>query len=99
VNTSQLGICVVRIAELMAQTTVTTMLFRTLNSRDIGAFRAGIIRGTLVSVGAAALDIVYNYLQQRLNWKWRVKLTGMMHDKYLRHPSICPLFPIKLRIH
>jgi ABC-type uncharacterized transport system fused permease/ATPase subunit len=80
--TLMVAICAVRIAELMAQTTLTNMLFRTLNSRDVGAFRTGIIRGTAVSVGAAVLDIMYNYLQQRLNWKWRVKLTKTMHDKY-----------------
>lgn len=80
--TLMLLICAVRIAELMAQTKLTNMLFRTLNSRSVSAFRTGIVRSTAVSVGAAILDIIYNYLQQRLNWKWRVKLTKTVHEKY-----------------
>jgi ABC-type uncharacterized transport system fused permease/ATPase subunit len=81
-STLMLAICAVRIVELMLQTHVTDVLFRTLGSRDIRMFRRGIVQSTAVSIGAATLDIVYNWMQQRLNWKWRQKLTKVLHEKY-----------------
>ena len=80
--TLMLAICVVRYVELRLQTQVTRTLFGTLNSRNRAVFNQGILRSAYVSVGAAILDIIYNYLQQRLNWKWRKKLTDLLHEKY-----------------
>ena len=51
-------------------------------AQNRAVFSQGILRSAYVSVGAAILDIIYNYLQQRLNWKWRKKLTDLLHEKY-----------------
>lgn len=77
-----LSITLCKIIELKLQTAVMRALDRTLSSRNLAEFRAGLIRGTLVGLGGAWLRMVYGYLQARLTWKWRKKLTVLFHEKY-----------------
>ena len=77
-----LAITLCKIVELKLQTAVMRALDRTLSSRSLVDFRAGLIRGTLVGLGGAWLRMVYGYLQARLTWKWRKKLTVLFHEKY-----------------
>lgn len=58
------------------------MLNGTLNSRNFADFRAGLLQGTAVACGGALLRVVYAYLEARLTWKWRGKLTRLLHEKY-----------------
>eukprot|EP01048_Picozoa_sp_COSAG05_P020511 COSAG05_NODE_3501_length_2025_cov_10.964174_2_plen_194_part_01 len=80
-----IAICVIRIFEFRMQTDVVRALEGTLNSRNMADFKAGLLRSTMVSLGGALLSIVYNYLQSRLNHKWRVKLTDLLHEKYFKN--------------
>ena len=59
-------------------------LDRTLSSRSVTDFKAGMIKGTLVACGGSVLRILYSYLQARLTWKWRKKLTRLFHNKYFQ---------------
>ena len=34
--------------------------------------------------GGAGLRLMYSFLQSRLTWKWRKKLTKVLHDKYFQ---------------
>ena len=77
-----LAICVVRIFEFRMQTGIVRALNATLSSRNVTDFKAGLLRSTAVALGGALLRIVYSYLQARLTWKWRVKLTTLLHEKY-----------------
>jgi ABC-type uncharacterized transport system fused permease/ATPase subunit len=79
------AICVVRIFEFRMQTEVVRALEGTLNSRSLADFKIGMIRSSVVSFGGALLSILYNYLQSRLNHKWRDKLTKMLHEKYFKN--------------
>eukprot|EP01049_Picozoa_sp_SAG25_P007724 SAG25_NODE_648_length_6205_cov_2.314609_3_plen_107_part_00 len=36
---------------------------------------------------AAALRILYSYLQARLTWKWRMKLTDHVHRAYFKNKA------------
>jgi hypothetical protein len=64
------------------QTRVVRELNACLSSRDVGAFRRGLLRGTNVALGGALLRVGYSFLQARLTWKWRVKLTRAVHERY-----------------
>ena len=54
-----LAITLCKIFELKAQTEVMRALDRTLSSRNLVDFKAGLIRGTLVGLGGAWLRILY----------------------------------------
>ena len=45
---------------------------------------------TLANTGGAALRILYSYLQARLTWKWRKKLTDHVHDAYFQNNHDLP---------
>lgn len=77
-----LAICLCRAYELRVSTEVVRALDATLASRNLVHFKAGLLKAVLVSVGGSWLRIVYGYLQARLTWKWRRKLTNLCHDKY-----------------
>ena len=36
----------------------------------------------MVWIAGAWLRIIYSYLQARLTWKWRTKLTNILHREY-----------------
>ena len=65
----------------------------TLSSRSLPAFRAGLLLGTVVACGGAGLRVLYAYLEARLTWKWRVKLTAVLHEKYFSGMSYYLLGP------
>ncbi|MAC31648.1 MAG: hypothetical protein CL948_09215 [Erythrobacter sp.] len=41
----------------------------------------------MLNTGGAALRILYSYLQARLTWKWRKKLTDHVHDAYFQNKA------------
>eukprot|EP01051_Picozoa_sp_SAG22_P012765 SAG22_NODE_1357_length_4629_cov_10.880922_4_plen_178_part_00 len=79
-----LAITLCKIVELRLQTQVVFALDKTLSSRSLADFKAGMIKGTLVACGGSLLRLLYGYLQARLTWKWRKKLTELFHDKYFK---------------
>ena len=79
---SMLVITLTKVVELKLQTEVVRALDRTLSSRSLVDFKAGMIKGTLVACGGSMLRIIYSYQQARLTWKWRLKLTELFHKKY-----------------
>ena len=76
------AVTLIRGYELKLQTEVVRALDGTLSSRSVPDFKAALLRGMLISVGGGVLRLVYGYLQARLSWKWRYKLTNLFHDKY-----------------
>ena len=82
---AMLAICGLRLIEFRMQTDVIRVLDGTLNSRNVAIFRAGLIKGTCVQFGGAVLSIIYGFIQSRLTWKWRYKLTNMMHNEYFKN--------------
>ena len=76
------AICLCRAVELRLKTGVARRLAVTLVSRERGDFRIALGRMALVNLGGSWLRILYGYLQARLTWKWRRKLTLMCHDAY-----------------
>ena len=44
--------------------------------------QVGLVRIATLNFGGAVLRIFYSYLQARLTWKWRGKLTRLMHAQY-----------------
>ena len=44
--------------------------------------QVGLVRIATLNFGGAVLRIFYSYLQARLSWKWRGKLTRLMHAQY-----------------
>jgi ABC-type uncharacterized transport system fused permease/ATPase subunit len=71
-----------RVFELKMQTDLVRQLERTLSTRNLADFKLALAQGTAVQLGGAALRLVYSFLQSRLTWKWRHKLTAVLHDKY-----------------
>ena len=57
-------------------------LDRTLWSRNRSEFLPRLAQATLVGLFGAWMRILYGYLQARLTWKWRKKLTDLFHSKY-----------------
>ena len=55
-----------------------------LNSRDIAVFKRGLVQTVGCAIAGAAFRLTYSYLQARLTWKWRNKLTRVCHEKYFR---------------
>ena len=53
-----------------------------LNSRDIAVFKRGLVQTVGCAIAGAAFRLTYSYLQARLTWKWRKKLTDLFHSKY-----------------
>lgn len=47
----------------------------TLASRNLVTFKAGLVRYALIALLGSWLRIIYGYIQARLTWKWRKKLT------------------------
>ena len=77
-----LAICLARAYELRLSTEVVRALDATLANRSLAAFKAGLLKAVVVSLGGSWLRIVYGYLQARLTWKWRRKLTTMCQAQY-----------------
>jgi ABC-type uncharacterized transport system fused permease/ATPase subunit len=77
-------ICLCRAAELKLTTRYVAWMDGTLNSRNVADFKAGLVRIMLVNVGGAFLRVLYSYLQSRLTWKWRFKLTDHVHSLYFK---------------
>ena len=82
-----LAICLARAVELVLQTEAVRILDGTLNSRNLAQFKVGLLRITLVSLGGSLLQLLYSYLQARLTWKWRKKLTDHVHDAYFQNKA------------
>jgi ABC-type multidrug transport system fused ATPase/permease subunit len=76
------AIALTKVVELKLQTEVVRALDRTLSSRNLADFKAGMIKGTAVACGGSLLRIIYSYLRARMTWKWRKKLTTLFHEKY-----------------
>jgi ABC-type uncharacterized transport system fused permease/ATPase subunit len=77
-----LAINLVRVIEIRLQTHVTMVMERALNSRSLPAFKEGLAKGTGLAFAATALGMVYGLLNSRLTWKWKAKMTKILHDKY-----------------
>jgi hypothetical protein len=69
---SMLGICLARAYEVSLTTRAVGILDATLNSRNVAAFKTGLVRIVFINLGGAILRIAYSYLQARLTWKWCV---------------------------
>ena len=82
-----LAICLARAVELVLQTEAVRILDGTLNSRNLALFKVGLLRITLVSFGGSLLQLLYSYLQARLTWKWRYRLTDHVHSLYFRNKA------------
>ena len=82
-----LAICLARAVELVLQTEAVRILDGTLNSRNLAQFKVGLLRITLVSFGGSLLQLLYSYLQARLTWKWRYRLTDHVHSLYFRNKA------------
>eukprot|EP01050_Picozoa_sp_SAG11_P003030 SAG11_NODE_163_length_13928_cov_29.869188_5_plen_252_part_00 len=72
----------VRVVEIRFQTYITMVMERALNSRSLPGFKEGLLKGTALGFAATALGMVYGLLNARLTWKWRNKMTKVLHDKY-----------------
>jgi len=81
------AVCLSRAAEFKLQTQVVRWMDGTLTTRNLGDFRTGLVRLALLNTGGAALRILYSYLQARLTWKWRKKLTDHVHDAYFQNKA------------
>lgn len=79
---AMLGVCLARALEVRLTTDCVRVLDSTLTSRSIITFRAGLLRYGLVAFVGSWLRIGYGYLQARLTWKWRKKLTDKLHAEY-----------------
>ena len=77
-----LMINLVRVVEIRLQTHITMIMERALNSRSVAGFKDGLLKGTAVAFAATALGMLYGLLQSRLTWKWKNKMTKILHDKY-----------------
>ena len=75
-------IAALRVFELNMQTELVRQLERTLSTRNLATFKVALAKGAAVQLGGAALRLIYSFLQSRLTWKWRKKLTTVLHDKY-----------------
>lgn len=54
----------------------------TFTSRDAGLFRSSLLRVIAINACGSAVDMVYSHLESRLTWKWKRKLTRLLHEKY-----------------
>jgi ABC-type uncharacterized transport system fused permease/ATPase subunit len=69
----------VRLAAIVART-----MGATLASRNRLDFRRGLIQTVAVGFFSSWLGIASSYLQARLTWKWKNKLTHTLHDLYFK---------------
>jgi ABC-type uncharacterized transport system fused permease/ATPase subunit len=76
------GLCLSRAYEFKLQTRAVRWMESTLTTRNLAEFKVGLVRVALLNFGGAALRILYSYLQARITWKWRGKLTDHVHDAY-----------------
>ena len=76
------AINVIKLFELYWQMRTARALDRTLWSRNRSEFLPRLAQATLVGLFGAWMRILYGYLQARLTWKWRKKLTDLFHSKY-----------------
>ena len=86
------GVCLCRSAEFRLQTQAVRWMDGTLTSRSLPDFRRGLVRVAVLNFGGALLRILYSYLQARLTWKWRYKLTSHVHDAYFSNKA-CACHP------
>ena len=77
-------ICLCRSAELTLQTRAVSWLDGTLQTRNVADFKTGLLKIVTLNIGGAFLRILYSYLQSRLTWKWRFKLTDHAHSLYFK---------------
>ena len=75
-------VAALRMVELNLQTDLVRQLERTLSTRHLADFKLALAKGAAVQLGGAALRLAYSFLQSRLTWKWRKKLTKHLHDLY-----------------
>jgi ABC-type uncharacterized transport system fused permease/ATPase subunit len=80
-------VCLSRAAEFKLQTQVVRWMDGTLTSRNLTDFRTGLVRLAILNTGGAGLRILYSYLQARLTWKWRQKLTDHVHNAYFQNKA------------
>ena len=92
------AVTLIRGYELKLQTEVVRALDRTLSSRSVPEFSRALLRGVLISVGGGVLRLVFGYLQARLSWKWRYKLTNLFHEKYFAGMNYywCVVTPLRM---
>jgi ABC-type uncharacterized transport system fused permease/ATPase subunit len=76
------GICLCRAWELTVTTETVRTLDSTLASRNMATFKAGLLRYAIIAFAGSWLRIIYGYLQARLTWKWRKKLTDRLQTEY-----------------
>lgn len=79
---AMLGVCLARAIEVRFTTDCVRILDSTLTSRNFATFQVGLLRYGVVTVIGSWLRIGYGYLQARLTWKWRKKLTEKLQAEY-----------------
>jgi ABC-type uncharacterized transport system fused permease/ATPase subunit len=82
-----LAICLLRAVELKLSVEAVRFMDGTLNSRNLVDFKVGLVRILVLNLGGSLLQLLYSYLQARLTWKWRHKLTDHVHSLYFRNKS------------
>ena len=85
-----LGICLARAYEVSLTTRAVRILDATLNSRNVAAFKTGLVRIVFINLGGAILRIAYSYLQARLTWKWCVFTPVITSDQALLDNASLP---------
>ena len=81
---AMVALCLCRYAELRMNTRIVRALDTTLANRNVADFRRSLQLGAALWIGGAWVRIVYGYFQTRLSWKWRRKLTDLLHQRYFR---------------
>jgi ABC-type uncharacterized transport system fused permease/ATPase subunit len=81
------AVCLSRAAEFKLQTQAVRHMDGTLTTRNLSDFRQGLVQVAALNFGGALLRILYSYLQARLTWKWRYKLTTHVHDAYFQNKA------------
>jgi ABC-type uncharacterized transport system fused permease/ATPase subunit len=77
-----LAISCVQMVEIRFKTRFVQLMDTTLVSRDLAAFKFGLKRWVVLALAGAWMRIIYGYTHSRLSWKWKKKLTDLVHDKY-----------------
>ena len=81
------GVCLSRAVEFKLQTQAVRWMNGTLTTRNLDDFKKGLVQVAVLNFGGALLRILYSYLQARLTWKWRSKLTTHVHDAYFQNKA------------
>ena len=79
-----LAISLCRGLEVRLATATARTMGATLASRNLLDFRRGLLQTVGVGLLSSWLSIGSGYLQARLTWKWKKKLTHMLHDLYFK---------------